>query len=396
VKRAVAVLSILAPLLGCAVRAPAGFESRIRATGSAAEVDDFVSAFPETPVIEGNRAYLYWRGEAKRVQWIGDHNGWVRETAPDLTRVPGTDVWWGSMEFPATARIDYKLLVDGESWILDPRCPGTCAGGYGPNSELRMPGYRPPPELIPSPQERASPLGRVERFTFPSTVLGEDRSYWVYLPPGAEGATGLPSVWFHDGDGYLEYADAAGTLDRLIALGEIPPTFGIFVPPVERGEELGATGEGYLRFVAEELLPAIRDRYPVSGDPARTVTIGISLGGAAAVRFALARPDLFGLAAGHSGAYGGAGDPIVRDVREGPLRPVRFHLVVGTYETALGGDPVHGNLLESQRLLARALAERGYGHRAHEYPEGHSWGLWRANLGDALRFLLAKPGSATE
>lgn len=394
--RTVALLSILLPLLGCPSRAPVGFESRIRETGTAAAVDAFASAYPETPVIEGNHAYVYWRGEAARVQWIGDHNGWARETAPDLTRVPGTDLWWGSMEFPATARIDYKLLVDGESWILDPRCPSTCVGGYGPNSELRMPGYRPPPELLPPAGGRAVPEGRVERFTFASAALGEDRTYWVYVPPGAEGAADLPSVWFHDGDGYLEYADAARIFDRLIALGDIPPAFGIFVPPVERGEELGSSGDAYLRFVADELLPAIRDRYPVSRDPARTATVGISLGGAAAVRFALARPDRFGRAAGHSGAYGGPDDPIVRDVLEGPLRPARFHLVVGTYETALGGDPVRGNLLESQRRLARALAERGYDHRAHEFPEGHSWGLWKAQLGDALRFLLATPGSATE
>ncbi len=393
---AVAVVSIVIPLLGCAARAPAGFEARIRATGTATAVDAFTSAFPETPVIEENWAYVYWRGEAERVQWIGDHNGWARESAPDLTRVPGTDLWWGAMEFSDTARIDYKFLVDGESWIPDPRCPRTCLGGYGPNSELRMPGYRPPPELLPSDLGRTVPEGRVERFTFASAALGENRSYWVYVPPGAEGATDLPSVWFHDGDGYLEYADAAPVLDRLIALGDIPPTIGIFVPPVERREELGTNGVDYLRFVAEELLPAIRDRYPVAADPARTVTVGISLGGATAVRLALARPDLFGLAAGHSGAYGGPADPIVREVREGPHRPVRFHLVVGTYETALGGDPLRGNLLESQRQLARALAERGYDYRALEFPEGHSWGLWKANLGNALRFLLATPGSSSE
>lgn len=394
--RAVAALSILLPLFGCPACAPGGFEARMRGVGTTAAAESFASTYPETPVIEETRAFVYWRGEAERVQWIGDHNGWVRETAPDLARVPGTDLWWGAMELPETARIDYKLLVDGESWILDPRCPRTCVGGYGPNSELRMPGYRPPRELLPSPDGRAVPEGRVERFSLASAALGEERAYWVYVPPGDAGAADLPSVWFHDGDGYLEYADAARVLDRLVALGDIPPTIGVFVPPVRRGEELGASGDAYLRFVADELLPAIRDRYPISRDPARTATVGISLGGAAAVRFALTRPDLFGLAAGHSGAYGGPDDPIGRDLRDGPLRPVRFHLVVGTYETALGGDPIRGNLLESQRQLVRALAERGYDHRAREYPEGHSWGLWKANLGDALRFLLATPGSASE
>ena len=122
-------------------------------------------------------------------------------------------------------------------------------------------------------------------------------------------------------------------------------------------------------------------------DPAQTATVGISLGGLAAVRFALARPDVFGLAAGHSGAYNNGNDEVIRDVREGPMRGGRFHLVAGTYESALGGDAVGGNLLEAQRRLASALVERGIDHQAYEYPEGHSWGLWKANLGRALRYL---------
>ena len=350
-------------------------------------VESLSAAFPETPILERDRALVFWRGEAGRVQWIGDASNWDRQTAPPLSRVRGTDLWWRAEKFPETARLDYKLLVDGDDWILDPRCRRTCIGGYGPNSELRMPGYRPPPELRPDGLPRTVPGGRVEEFTFASAALGEERTFWVYTPHGAEGAEELPSVWFHDGDGYLEFADAARTLDVLIARGDIPRTVGVFVPPVRRREELDVGGEAYLRFVCDELVPHVRDRHRISKEPAKTATIGISRGGLAAVHLALSRPDLFGLSAGHSGAYALGDDAVIGDVREGPPRPVRFHLVVGTYDTALGGDVDSGAMLASQHRLVQALVERGYEHQAYEYPEGHSWGLWKANLGRALRYL---------
>ncbi len=396
-----APLAVLLVVVAAACRARSrGPEDEIRAIAAlppasrSAAVDRFVAAHPETPILEGTRAYVYWKGEARRVQWIGDACDWDRSRAPDLVRVPGTDLWWAVQDLPAAARLDYKLLLDGDDWRLDPRCPRTCAGGYGPNSELRMPGYRLPPELLPSSSGRAVPPGRLEKLSIRSEALGGDRSFWVYQPAGAAGAKGLGSVWFHDGDGYLQYAGAAATLDRLIADGDIPPVVGVFVPPVHRGDELGVHGDAYLRFVCDELVPRVRQRFGVSADPDRTVTLGISLGGSAAVRFALRRPDVFARAAGHSGAYNDGDDVLVREVREGPTRPVRFHLIVGTYERALGGDPVGGNLLEAQRRLVRALADRGYAYDAHEYPEGHSWGLWKAHLGDALRYLLGPPRPA--
>lgn len=80
-------------------------------------------------------------------------------------------------------------------------------------------------------------------------------------------------------------------------------------------------------------------------------------------------------------------------VRDRHRVAVRFHLVVGTYETALGDDPVEGNLLAAYRRMNHALRERGYDVALAEAHEGHSWGLWRANLGQALRWLFPRAGS---
>jgi S-formylglutathione hydrolase FrmB len=96
--------------------------------------------------------------------------------------------------------------------------------------------------------------------------------------------------------------------------------------------------------------------------------------------------DVFGLVAGQSGAYNTG--TLLSDAAGEDRRAVRFHLVAGSYETALGGDPQGGNLLGAQRRLAAILKTKGYDVVAVERPEGHSWGLWKSELGRALAWLF--------
>jgi enterochelin esterase-like enzyme len=42
-------------------------------------------------------------------------------------------------------------------------------------------------------------------------------------------------------------------------------------------------------------------------------------------------------------------------------------------------------LLASFRQM---LQQRGIAHLAREYPEGHSWGLWRAIIDEGLLFVF--------
>lgn len=354
----------------------------------AARVDAWLAAAGPAPLVAGERAVFLFRGEAKTVRLVGDMNHWVPETAPSLSRVAGTDLWWIERTLPADARLDYKFLVDGESWRLDPMNPRRCAGGYGENSEVAMPGYAPPPELADDPDLYVWP-GATADLEMESKVFGGMRAYTMYVPGGRRGPQGMPTIVFLDGGDYLKHANAARLLDVLIARRIIPPVAAVFVPPARRGEEYGGDTKAITAFLADELLPVLRERHGVARDPARTAIVGASLGALAAARIALARPDVFGLVAGQSGAYG-RGD-LLALVAGGERRRVRWHLVVGTYEDALGGDRDDGNLLGAERRLAAALTAKGYDVEAVERPEGHSWGLWKAQLGRALAWLLG-PG----
>jgi enterochelin esterase family protein len=121
------------------------------------------------------------------------------------------------------------------------------------------------------------------------------------------------------------------------------------------------------------------------------------MGGLAAVYASLMRPDVFGRAAAQSGAFSIGEDALRAMVvkEQGALesggiisRLPRMYIVIGAYETAVGGNEEHGNLLAANRRLIRLLQNNGYEISFEERPEGHSWGLWRGTLGQTLGFLF--------
>jgi hypothetical protein len=75
------------------------------------------------PLIIEDSVYFLYRGEAKTVEWMGDFNGWgyKKEFNNKGKKIPGTNIWYLNASFPLDARLDYKILIDGNSWILDPK-----------------------------------------------------------------------------------------------------------------------------------------------------------------------------------------------------------------------------------------------------------------------------------
>lgn len=338
-----------------------------------------------TPLLDATRAVFLWRGEARRIALAGDMNNWnPDDEAWAFTRIAGTDLWWLSAEFEPTARLDYKIVLNGFDWRIDPYNPRQMMGGFGANSELAMPAYVDPPELIPG--DTPVPQGTVTQHVLESVYLGHRRTFFVYTPPGQLIGAKTPSVYIHDGGDYINIINTPAILDRLIADRRIPPVVAVFVPPIERNEEYNR-GADYTAFVTDELVPFIRATYDTDPDPARTATLGASMGGLIAVHLGVTHPDLFGLVAGQSGAYMLDNNGIIRDIAGMDVLPVRLHLLAGTYETAVGGS-AEGNILEATRRLSGVLDSFGYDYAYVEVPQGHSWGLWRGYLGDALQFLF--------
>lgn len=325
------------------------------------------------------RALFAFRSPAARVFLAGDMNGWSTSSLP-LERLEGTNLHVLELEFPDKSRLDYKLVVEGTEWTLDPWNPRTMAGGYGPNSELRTPAYTPPKEVEPAPE---TARGAWEELTVESRAMGGPRRVVVWhhgnLPAEKEPVSAL---YLLDGLDYREFGKADAVAGNLIASGKLPPLLIIFVPPVDRRSEY-ERNEAFERFLVTELVPAVEARWRVRKDAAGRGVMGVSLGAFAALSVTARYPGVFGRCGAQStgNAVDANFEALLADLARLPAGAARFHLDVGTFESNLHGADL---VAKSRRL--RAVLARRQPVQYREVPEGHSWGSWRARIAEAWTF----------
>jgi enterochelin esterase-like enzyme len=339
-------------------------------------VDSFMGTVTQFPYIEQDIfAHFIYRGNANRVNVPGDANSWNSNADP-MTRVEGTNLWYSKQTFESDARLDYKFVLNGSTWILDPLNPYQVSGGYGPNSELRMPQYVPAPEIEYRP---SIPHGALWDTTFFSPQLGNSRRIRIYTPPGyGISDEHYPMMLFHDGLEYISLANADRVLDYLIWQGRIKPIVGVFVPPVNRTPEYaGNLKDEFSTFIVDEIIPWLDAKYRTIPDPAFRATLGASNGGNISLWLGLHHSDVFGNIAAQSS---NVQESISNGFQTGPMLDLTFYLDIGTYDIQV--------LVPLVRNLRQILDEKGYRLEYHEYHEGHSWGNWRAHIDDALKLFF--------
>jgi enterochelin esterase-like enzyme len=338
--------------------------------------DSFMTLLPSTPlVVNDSICYFLYTGDADDVHVAGDHNNWM-ETYSPLTRIPDTDFWYLQERFLPDARIDYRLVAD-KSWMLDPRNPFSIAGAGGPNSELRMPYYVEARELITRPH---IPHGTLVDTVFRSAVAPGIRQLRIYLPAGYDaGNNRYPFVLFHDGPDYIRLALLPTILDNLIADGRIPPLIAAFVPAIDRAREYtGDLMEKYTWFIARELMPFLSQRYRVHSDARYRAAMGSSSGGNIALHIAMTHPDIFG----NVGAQSSYIQTSISDrFEQTPFLPLRVYLDLGRYDIPMLIPMVHA--------FVQRLEHAEYDYMFRESSEGHSWGNWRARIGQALTYFFS-------
>lgn len=332
-----------------------------------AVADSFINVCPGFPFIENDSVTHYiYTGTETSVAMAGDATQW--NPNQNLSMISGTTFWYLTKVYEADARLDYKLVTGGSNWILDPRNPKTCMGGFGPNSELRMGGNTKPVETSYDP---GIPHGTIKDTTFHSNILNNSRQVRIYLPPSySSGTSEYPLILFHDGPEYITLASANNVLDYLIAHKMINPVIAVFVPPVDRQPEYAGTKiDLFTSFICTELIPVIDQKYRTSKDPAKRATLGASDGGNIALYLGVNKPEIFGRIAAQSSDVIPA---ITSILQSGPKLNLEFYLDIGTYDIP--------ELIPMVHNLASLLQSKGYSYSFSEIHEGHSWGNWKEHL----------------
>ncbi|MDK9700402.1 MAG: alpha/beta hydrolase-fold protein [bacterium] len=342
-------------------------------------VDSFLAAQPRLPFFDNDTTVVWlYNGLVSSVNIPGDANNWTLN-AYSMSRLSTTNLWYHTHRFESDARLDYKFVTNGSNWILDPRNPYQVSGGFGPNSEMRMPTYQPPPEIGYS---ATIPHGTFFDTTFFSTELGNSRTVRVYLPPTYNTSSdSFPVVLAHDGLEYISLARMNNVLDNLIASERIQPCIVVFVPPVNRTNEYaGNQMSSFSAFLVNTVMATVDQRFRTRRDPTYRATLGASNGGNISLWLGLHYPQVFGNVVAQSSNVQTA---ISNGFRDTPRLPLKLYLDLGTYDIPA--------LIPLVRNFVPILQERGYPYYYIEFHEGHSWGNWRAHLDIALEYLFPGP-----
>ena len=333
------------------------------------------------PIAEGNFAIFLYKGNAATVSVAGDFNSW-QPNLP-MVKVSTSNFFYAAKIFELNARVDYKIVIDGSGWYLDPLNPNKITGGFGPNSELAMPEYIQPKEIK---YDAAIPHGKVEQKTIFSANVNTSYQLKIYLPPDYNPAEGkvYPTVYFQDGFEYITLASAVNVIDNLIAGKKIENVIAVFVQPNNRNEEYALSKRTQYRlFFVNELVPFIDSVYKTEQSPKRRLALGDSYGGNISALISYYHPEIFGNCGLHSGAFQTNNYEAYNLFISSPKKEVKFSMVWGTYE------PLYPNM----RRFRDSLKVKQYEYNWSELPEGHSWGLWRANIDFILEYIF--PYTAT-
>ena len=366
-------------------------------------IDEFIDKLSyTTPLVNENEVYFIYVGKAKLVHVVGDFNGWDSfDKHSKMIRLADSDIFYLKKSFPSDSRLDYQFVVDTD-WLLDPYNECKILGGFGFNSELKMPKHMTNNNL--SSKIDSSQKGTVQELFFESNIQKHwKRKLYIYLPPqyDPENAKKYPTIYAIDGTDFLSAGNAKEIIDNLIFEQKIPEVIVIFIDPITpelrirdfNGKSYSKTlesdssdfkseicRENYCKFLVNELVPFIDNNYStITNDPTKRAHIGVSLGGILSTYVGSKYSDLFKLIGSQSGAFW-IDTPVYKKFAElEPIKDMRFYLNAGIFEKR--------NLNHTQEF-ARILKQKNYSVKDEYFSQGHSWGMWKETLATLLIFLL--------
>jgi predicted alpha/beta superfamily hydrolase len=337
---------------------------------------------------------VHYPAMARSLSLRGDLAGLSWDRGVSLTRLAG-DVWEWSSTGVASA-FEWKPLLDDRDWSIGPNYRAS------PGATL---------DVYPRFVNRSGRWSRAIA-AFHSTLLGNDRGVWIYVPPSYDENPGAryPVVYMHDGQNLFNPATSfggqpwhaqdamnqgaeSGAIREAIVVGveNTADRIDEYTPTRDASRMAGGRGALYLRMLVEEVKPLVDRTYRTLPGREDTVLVGSSLGGLISAYAGVHRGEVFGHVGAMSPSTWWDGRMILREVASlgaSPTRPLRFYGDRGD-----SGDS--GDGVTDTAALAEALRTAGYREGVDlryvvQRGAQHNELYWSQRLPGALAFLLGR------
>lgn len=280
----------------------------------------------------------------------------------------------------------YTFMADGVG-LIDPSNPSMKPNLLFTQSQVHVPG---PPSL--TWERRDIPHGIVHHHFYKSDVVGDQRDYYVYTPPGYDQTKkkSYPVLYLlhgfsDDASGWTAVGRANVILDNLIADGKAKPmlmvmTLGYGAPEIVsygfgafRHVELRQKNfDKFTESLLTEVVPQIEKEYRVTKDHNSRAIAGLSMGGAESLLTGLNHLDEFAWVGAFSS--GGISDDFAGQF---PNLDSKANQKLKLLWIACGTDD---GLIQVNRNFREWLKSKGVKVSEIETPGAHTWMVWRRNL----------------
>ncbi|MGD0697488.1 MAG: alpha/beta hydrolase-fold protein [Terriglobia bacterium] len=288
----------------------------------------------------------------------------------------------------------YTFIADGVG-LFDPSNPLRKPNFLFVSSEVHVPG----PASLPW-EVNDVPHGVVHHHFYHSAVVGDNRDFYVYTPPGYDAKTKKPYPVLYllhgysdDASGWTAVGRANVILDNLIAQGKAKPMLIVMtlgygdLAMLSRG--FGAFGDSSLRernlknfrdALLNEVIPQVGTAYRASTNRNDRAIAGLSMGGSESLFTGLNNLDRFAWIGAFSS--GGLGENFPTEF---PNLDSKANSQMRLLWIACGTED---RLIDSNRKFRDWLKSKGVDHTDIETPGAHTWMVWRRNLANFAPLLF--------
>jgi enterochelin esterase-like enzyme len=289
--------------------------------------------------------------------------------------------------------------------------------------------------VVPGSASQPAQPGVINTSSVRSATLGEDINYNVYLPAGyADSTKRYPVLYLLHGrgDSMSAWTQLKSRLDELISSGEIPPTIAVmpdapwsdrasyYVDSAYTGSDPGRPVEtAFFR----DLVPHIDASYRTIADRNGRAVAGYSMGGAGALRYAMAHPEVFGASIALSpavyfplppadssarefGAFGKGKDPFNEAVYLRLNYPAAFksfatkglpsHLYIAVgddeWKNPKPADYTHDLDFEAHVVFNQAVRVPNLTSEFRVVDGGHDWDVWGPTFVQGAKYIFQYVG----